>query len=38
MKVLFRVCDAGIISEFDTELLVYYMEGSVDAWILPCPP
>lgn len=33
MNVLLRVCDSGVIRNFDTELLVYQTEGSVD--VLP---
>lgn len=33
MNVLLRVCDSGVIRDFDTELLVYQTEGSVD--VLP---
>ena len=35
MNVLLRVCDIGVIRDFDTELLVYEMGVSVDARVLP---
>lgn len=35
MNVLLRVCDIGVIGDFDTELLVYQMGGSIDAQVLP---
>jgi hypothetical protein len=33
MMVLLRVWDVGIISEFDTEVLVYQKESSKDAQV-----